>query len=88
MLYSEPVAGQWLIAHQLYDAAVTHKYHLTTLEQPAGKPSLNNVAQAYAQLILMDIFNTNQIRQSEIQALFQCSFDWAKMLQLLPKKLS
>ncbi|MBQ1495634.1 MAG: GTPase [Acinetobacter sp.] len=86
MLYSEPVAGQWLIAHQLYDAAVTHKYHLTTLEQPAGKPSLNNVAQAYAQLILMDIFNTNQIRQSEIQALFQCSFDWAKMLQLLPKE--
>ena len=86
MLYSEPVAGQWLIAHQLYDAAVTHKYHHTTLEQPAGKPSLNNVAQAYAQLILMDIFNTNQIRQSEIQALFQCSFDWAKMLQLLPKE--
>ena len=86
MLYSEPVAGQWLIAHQLYDAAVTHKYHFTTLEQPAGKPSLNNVAQAYAQLILMDIFNTNQIRQSEIQALFQCSFDWAKMLQLLPKE--
>lgn len=86
MLYSEPVAGQWLIAHQLYDAAVTHKYHLTTLEQPAGKPSLNNVAQAYAQLILLDIFNTNQIRQSEIQALFQCSFDWAKMLQLLPKE--
>lgn len=86
MLYSEPVAGQWLIAHQLYDAAVTHKYHLTTLEQPAGKPSLNNVLQAYAQLILMDIFNTNQIRQSEIQALFQCSFDWAKMLQLLPKE--
>lgn len=86
MLYSEPVAGQWLIAHQLYDAAVTHKYHQTTLEQPAGKPSLNNVAQAYAQLILLDIFNTNQIRQSEIQALFQCSFDWAKMLQLLPKE--
>ncbi|HAV57720.1 MAG: GTPase [Acinetobacter sp. GWC1_38_13] len=86
MLYSEPVAGQWLIAHQLYDAAVTHKYHHTTLEQPAGKPSLNNVAQAYAQLILLDIFNTNQIRQSEIQALFQCSFDWAKMLQLLPNE--
>ena len=86
MLYSEPVAGQWLIAHQLYDAAVTHKYHHTSLEQPAGKPSLNNVAQAYAQLILLDIFNTNQIRQSEIQALFQCSFDWAKMLQLLPNE--
>ena len=87
MLYSEPVAGQWLIAHQLYDAAVTHKYHHVTIEQAQTKPnSLNNIAQAYAQLILMDIFNTNQIRQAEIQALFQCSFDWAKMLQLLSKE--
>ncbi len=34
----------------------------------------------------MDIFNTNQIRQSEIQALFQCSFDWAKMVQILSKE--
>lgn len=86
MLYSEPVAGQWLIAHQLYDAALTHKYHYTNIEQSPSKPSLNNISQAYAQLILMDIFNTNQIRQSEIQALFQCSFDWAKMVQLLTKE--
>ena len=88
MLYSEPVAGQWLIAHQLYDAAITHKYHQTNLEQVQTKKtnSLSNISQAYAQLILMDIFNTNQIRQSEIQALFQCSFDWANMVQLLPKE--
>ncbi|MBP7217642.1 MAG: GTPase [Acinetobacter sp.] len=87
MLYSEPVAGQWLIAHQLYDAAVLHKYHQTNLQQAQGKSNaLSNVSQAYAQLILMDIFNTNQIRQSEIQALFQCSFDWAAMVQLLPKE--
>ena len=26
MLYSEPVAGQWLISHQLYEAALTHKF--------------------------------------------------------------
>lgn len=66
MLYSEPVAGQWLISHQLYEAALTHKYHQTNLEQiQGGKPnSLSNISQAYAQLILMDIFNTNQIRQS------------------------
>ena len=63
-----------------------HKYQHTNIEQTSGKPSLNNISQAYAQLILMDIFNTNQIRQSEIQALFQCSFDWAKMVQLLPKE--
>ncbi|ENU29530.1 hypothetical protein F991_02578 [Acinetobacter sp. CIP-A165] len=87
MLYSEPVAGQWLIAHQLYDAAVTHRYHHTNLDQVHGtSSSLGNISQAYAQLILMDIFNTNQIRQSEIQALFQCSFDWAKMVQILPKE--
>lgn len=87
MLYSEPVAGQWLIAHQLYDAAVLHKYHQTNLQQAQGKSNaLSNISQAYAQLILMDIFNTNQIRQSEIQALFQCSFDWAAMVQLLPKE--
>lgn len=88
MLYSEPVAGQWLISHQLYEAALTHKYHQTNLEQIQGsKPnSLSNISQAYAQLILMDIFNTNQIRQSEIQALFQCSFDWAKMVQILSKE--
>ena len=66
---------------------MTHKYHHVTIEQAQTKPnSLNNIAQAYAQLILMDIFNTNQIRQTEIQALFQCSFDWAKMLQLLSKE--
>lgn len=87
MLYSEPVAGQWLIAHQLYDAAVTHKYHHSNLEQVLGTPNpLSTISQAYAQLILMDIFNTNQIRQSEIQALFQCSFDWAKMVQVLSKE--
>ncbi len=36
-------------------------------------------------MILLDILNTNQIRQSEIQALFQCSFDWARMIHILPK---
>ena len=86
MLYSEPAKGQWLIAHQLYATAVQHKFHLTNINQIQGtEHPLANVTQAYAQLILLDIFNTNQIRQSEIQALFQCSFDWARMIQILPK---
>lgn len=86
MLYSEPVKGQWLIAHQLYETAVQYKYHLTNINHIQGvQHPLANITQAYAQLILLDIFNTNQIRQSEIQALFQCSFDWARMIQILPK---
>ncbi len=86
MLYSEPVKGQWLIAHELYETAVQYKYHLTNINHIQGvQHPLANITQAYAQLILLDIFNTNQIRQSEIQALFQCSFDWARMIQILPK---
>ncbi|EOQ71178.1 hypothetical protein [Acinetobacter pittii] len=86
MLYSEPLKGQWLIAHQLYETAVQHKYHLTNINHIQGiHHPLANITQAYAQLILLDILNTNQIRQSEIQALFQCSFDWARMIHILPK---
>ncbi|MGE8550435.1 MAG: GTPase, partial [Acinetobacter calcoaceticus] len=86
MLYSEPVKGQWLIAHQLYETAVQHKYHLVNINHIQGvHHPLANITQAYAQLILLDILNTNQIRQSEIQALFQCSFDWARMIHILPK---
>ena len=86
MLYSEPLKGQWLIAHQLYETAVQHKYHLTNINHIQGiHHPLANINHAYAQLILLDILNTNQIRQSEIQALFQCSFDWARMIHILPK---
>lgn len=86
MLYSEPLKGQWLVAHQLYETAVQHKYHLININHIQGiHHPLANITQAYAQLILLDILNTNQIRQSEIQALFQCSFDWARMIQILPK---
>lgn len=86
MLYSEPLKGQWLIAHQLYETAVQYKYHLTNINHIQGiQHPLANITQAYAQLILLDILNTNQIRQSEIQALFQCSFDWARMIHILPK---
>ena len=31
MLYSEPLKGQWLIAHQLYETAVQYKYHLINI---------------------------------------------------------
>ncbi len=34
----------------------------------------------------MEIFNTHQIRPAEIQGLYLCSFDWAKLIQVLPKE--
>lgn len=56
MLYSEPVKGQWLIAHQLYETAVQYKYHLTNINHIQGvQHPLANITQAYAQLILLDI---------------------------------
>ena len=36
MLYSEPLKGQWLIAHQLYETAVQHKYHLININHIQG----------------------------------------------------
>ncbi|RKG35698.1 GTPase [Acinetobacter guerrae] len=87
MLYSEPMAGQWLIAHYLYKIAMKAHVHLTNINQVQGTQNqLSNITQAYAQLILLDILNTNQIRQAEIQALYQCSFDWAKKIQIYPKE--
>ncbi len=56
MLYSEPVKGQWLIAHELYETAVQYKYHLTNINHIQGvQHPLANITQAYAQLILLDI---------------------------------
>ena len=60
---------------------------MTNINQIQGtQHQLNNISQAYAQLILLDIFNTHQIRPGEIQGLFLCSFDWAKLIQILPKE--
>ena len=87
MLYSTPIPGQWLAAHQLIECAVQHNFYQSNLNQLLGtQHPLSTVAQAYSQLILLDIFNTNQIRPAEIQGLFLCSFDWAKLVQILPKE--
>ena len=70
MLYSEPMTGQWLIAHHLYEVAMKSHVHLSNINQLQGTQNqLNNITQAYAQLILLDILNTNQILQAEIKAL-------------------
>ena len=87
LLYSSPIPGQWLAAHQLLDSAIQNNFYLANINQIQGRQhQLSNISQAYAQLILLDIFNTHQIRPGEIQGLFLCSFDWAKLIQILPKE--
>ncbi len=87
MLYSEALPGQWLAANQIYALAVQHDFHQNNLNQvKASGHQLQNIQQAYAQLVLLDIFNTHQIRQSEINALYECSFDWARLIQVQPRE--
>ncbi|MEB6564773.1 GTPase [Acinetobacter towneri] len=87
MLYSPSLPNQWIIAHQLLDTAIQQHYYLNNINQLQGtQHQLISIAQAYAQLILLEIFNTHQIRPAEIQGLYLCSFDWAKLVQILPKE--
>ena len=87
MLYSSALANQWHSTHQLYDMAIKNEEYLINVNQLQGTHhNLNNIQQAYAQVLLLDIFNTHQIRPSEIQALYVCSDDWAKMIQVLPRE--
>lgn len=87
MLYIAPLAGQWKIAHQLLDCAIQHHYHQTNLNHlQSTEHKLQNISQAYARLVLLEIFNTHQVRPSEIQSLYLCSLDWARLLQVLPQE--
>ena len=87
MLYSTPGMGQWLAAHQLLECAIENNFYQSNINQVLGtQHEIQNIAHAYAQLILLDIFNTHQIRPAEIQGLYLCSFDWAKLVQILPKE--
>lgn len=87
ILYSEAVVGQWLMTHQLFEIAQKNNYHLKNINELQGlKKGNKTIQQIYSQLILLDILNNNQIRQTEIQALFECSYDWAKLIQILPKE--
>lgn len=87
MLYSSPLSNQWLMTHTLYDLALKNQEQLININQLQGiNRTIYNIQQAYAQVLLLEIFNTHQIRPSEIHALYQCSFDWAKMVQILPRE--
>ena len=87
LLYSSPLFGQWLVAHQILDSAIKHHYFQTNINQILDtQHPLQTISQAYSQLILLDIFNTHQMRPSEMQGLYLCSFDWAKLVYIFPKE--
>jgi len=87
MLYTTPIPSQWRAAHQLIDYAIQNNFDHTNINQLLGTlHDVTTISQVYSQLILLDIFNTNQIRPAEIQGLFMCSTDWAKLIQVLPKE--
>ncbi|MFH7805869.1 GTPase [Acinetobacter sp. BSP-53] len=89
LLYSTPLFGQWLIAHQLIECAIKNNFYQTNINQILDtQHPLQTVAQAYSQLVLLEILNTHQIRPSEMQGLYLCSFDWAKLVHVLPKETS
>lgn len=83
MMYSKPATGQWLCIHWLFDLAQKGKVELENINQLQGlNRPLKNILRSYHQVILLHILNTNQIRQSEIQSLYECSFEWANLIQL------
>ncbi|MFV0467884.1 MAG: hypothetical protein ACK5MK_03030 [Dysgonomonas sp.] len=87
VLYANPISGQWLVIHQLMENAIEHHFNQTNINQLQGtQHQLHTISQVYAQIILLDILNPHQIRPSEIQGLFLCSYDWAKLIQVSPKE--
>jgi hypothetical protein len=87
LLYSTPLLGQWLAAHQLLDCAIKNNFSTTNINHILEtQHPLQTITEVYSQLILLDILNTHQIRPSEIQGLYLCSLDWAKLVHILPKE--
>ena len=87
MLYRSALSNQWLMTHYLFHMAMKNQEHLVNINLLQGTHHVSkNIQQAYAQVLLLEIFNTHQIRPSEIHALYQCSHDWAQLVQILPRE--
>jgi hypothetical protein len=81
------LVGQWRIGHQLFILAEYHDFHLEDINYLHGSiHQLSNIYQLYNQINLLDILNTHQIRPIEIQALFQCSYQWVQLIQITDKE--
>ncbi|NHB56974.1 GTPase [Acinetobacter shaoyimingii] len=89
MLYSSALSNQWLMTHYLYAMAFRNQEHSININQLQGTNHIvKNIDQAYAQVLLLEILNTHQIRPTEIYSLYQCSYDWAHLVQILPRETS
>lgn len=84
MLYSSALSNQWLMTHFLYNLSLKNQEHLININQLQGTNHvIKNIQQSYTQVLLLEIFNTHQIRPSEIYALYQCTLDWAQKVYIL-----
>lgn len=87
MLYSNALPHQWFSTHHLFELANNNQEQLININHLQGSNHpIPNIIQMYSQILLLDIFNTHQIRPSEILALYQCSFDWAEMIEISNKE--
>ena len=60
MLYSAPLPGQWLITHQLLIQAIENNFEHSNINQLQGtEHKLTTIAQSYARLMLLEVFNTH-----------------------------
>lgn len=84
ILYHDYPIGIWLASHQLYAMAEKEGYHNLNISQfqTNTNAQLSSVHLMYSQILLLNILNPNQLRQSEIQSIYLCSFDWCKLIQL------
>lgn len=81
--YVTPFIDQWRYTHALYRMAVQHRDHFINVNQLQGTHyPIANIHHAYIQILLIEIFNRFQIRPVEIEALYQCSFEWVKYVEL------
>lgn len=84
--YSHCLKWQWYSIHQLYRLARSNQEHLTNINLLQGSHyPLKHIQHAYMQILVLDIFNTYQIRPEEIEALLQCSSEWIKWVEISNK---
>lgn len=83
VLYKNALIGQWRTGHRLFNLAEKNNFYLEDINHLQGTAHLlKNIYQVYNQITLMDILNTHQIRPIEIHALYQCTFQWVKLVHI------
>ncbi|MDZ7783169.1 MAG: hypothetical protein U5K56_09685 [Halioglobus sp.] len=70
----------WQMHHQLY--ALAEKQGLTTREIPRQLGTGATIHSTYLQALLLSCSKPNQLRQSDMAAIFHAMADWAEMVSL------